>query len=257
MDGAPHPFTVKFAGTQSVISNGVTTFQYAPSYQGNHDTTDCLTVSGWVWDAVQPHTAIAVDVYDGTTFLASVLANQFRPDLTSVLGAGKESHGFVYQLPTSIRDGQTHTIFVRYGGTSIATSSSPRQINCRTSFFPVAPCRVYDSREPRFGASRLGANEIRAVQVSGVCGIPSTAQAVVLNATIVSPTLTSGVADLAVYPQGISAPGTTAVVTRNGVTRATFGIHSLGINGMVMLKPSMASGSTYDVILDTSGYFGH
>jgi hypothetical protein len=255
VDGAAHTLTVKFGGTQSVISNGVTTFQYSPNYQGDQDWTDCFTVAGWIWDSVQPHTPINVDIYDGTTLLGSMSANQYRADLEMVLGTGMGSHGFVYQLPTNVRNGQTHTIYVRYGGTQIATSNSPQQVNCALSFFTVSPCRVYDSRT---GGNRLGANELRVIQVSGLCGVPTNARAVSLNFTIAGPTVTSGSLNLDAEPTGIATTGgTTAATTRDGVTRATFSIRPLGINGQLSLQTSAAAGSSCDVVLDVSGYFAH
>ena len=142
--------------------------------------------------------------------------NQYRADLEAYLGTGKGSHGFIYQLPSSIRNGQTHTIYVRYGGTSTLTSNSPRQISCSLSFFTITPCRVFDSRDIGY---RLGANQLLNVPVTGVCGIPANALAIALNSTIISPTVTSGVLNLDAFPMGIASPGTTAATVPNGVTQ--------------------------------------
>lgn len=54
-------------------------------------------------------------------------------------------------------------------------------------FFAVTPCRAVDTRTGNGGI--LPASTERQVVIKGVCGIPATAKAVSLNATIVSPSV--------------------------------------------------------------------
>jgi len=103
----------------------------APSYEGFQDALDCNSTVGWAWDRNRA-TPITVDVYDGTTFLGSTTANSFRQDLLNA-GKGNGYHGFAFNLPLSIRNGSSHSISVKYGGTSTLLGTSPRTVTCTPS----------------------------------------------------------------------------------------------------------------------------
>jgi hypothetical protein len=72
-------------------------------------------------------------------------------------------------------------------------------------FIALPPCRVVDTRgnAPLTGGF-LPAATVRSYAVTGICGIPSTAQALSLNATVVKPT---GPGFLVLYPQGTRRAG--------------------------------------------------
>lgn len=116
----------------------------APVYQGNFERLDCQQISGWAWDVSQPNTPVSVDVYDGTQKIATVRANLFRQDLLNA-GIGNGQHGFVLNLPASLRDGQTHSITLKYGGLNELISGSPRSVSCASpaayeGWIDVADC---------------------------------------------------------------------------------------------------------------------
>jgi hypothetical protein len=96
-----------------------------PFYQGVHEGTDCTAIYGWAADANQPNTSINIDIFHGTTFLATVAANQPK---TGVPVAG--NHGFSYTVPASLKDGQSRTIWVRYSGTTSNLTGSPKTLMC-------------------------------------------------------------------------------------------------------------------------------
>jgi hypothetical protein len=100
-----------------------------PLYEGYHDTADCTSITGWAWDANQPNTPISVQIYDGTNLLATVPADQYRPDLETA-GKGNGVHGFTFTTPSSLKDGLLHTIYVKYAGTTTNLFSTPRPITC-------------------------------------------------------------------------------------------------------------------------------
>ncbi len=116
-----------------------------PTYQGTFERIDCTSLGGWAWDASQPNTPISVDIYDGTQKIATVRANQFRQDLQNA-GIGNGQHAFTFILPASLRNGQAHSITIKYGGLKQQLSSSPRSITCNPSdpvyegFIDVADC---------------------------------------------------------------------------------------------------------------------
>src|SRR5260370_21898964 len=89
----------------------------APS-AGYLDGVACSVINGWAWNSTQPNTPINVDLYDSTTPIATVTANQFRSDLLAA-GIGNGYHGFNLTTPAYLKDGRTHYIFAYVSGTQI------------------------------------------------------------------------------------------------------------------------------------------
>ena len=95
--------------------------------EGYHDGADCDKIYGWAWDSTAPNAAISVDIYDGSTKIATVVANEFRSDLT---GKGNGFHAFNYPTPTSLKNGQSHTITVKFFNTATNLTNTPKSITC-------------------------------------------------------------------------------------------------------------------------------
>ena len=106
------------------------------NFEGFHELTDCNSISGWAWDALQPNTPINVDIYDGPNFLISVTANQFRQDLLNA-GKGNGFHGFTFFVPNSLKDGQLHQIGIGFSGTFTGLFNTPKSITCSPPSGPV------------------------------------------------------------------------------------------------------------------------
>jgi hypothetical protein len=100
---------VSFYGLQSRLTSR--------RIRGNFDAANDSVLVGWAWEPGNPR-PVAVDIYDGEEFLATVAADQFRPDLIA-LGYGDGKHGFRYPAPARLRDGQVHTIRVEVAGISL------------------------------------------------------------------------------------------------------------------------------------------
>jgi matrixin len=131
-NGQPHTIWVKFGGTSTALSGSPKTINCGgttPLYQGVNDSADCQMIAGWAWDRNQPNSPINVDIYDGTTLIATVAANIFRQDLLNA-GIGNGAHGFSFATPASLKNGQPHSIRVKFAGTSTDLSSTGRTINC-------------------------------------------------------------------------------------------------------------------------------
>lgn len=96
-------------------------------YEGVLDQADASRVFGWAWDAARPDAAVAVDLLDGTTRIATVVAEEFRQDLADA-GLGNGRHGFSYQLPAAGVDWRGRVLQARISGTSIDLRKSPRTI---------------------------------------------------------------------------------------------------------------------------------
>jgi len=120
-----------------------------------------------------------------------------------------------------------------------------------TALYIVTPCRVIDTRGPvgPFGGPALANGASRSVQITGVCGIPAGAAAVVANITAVSPATTGF---LAFFPTGTVWPGNSTMNYRAGKTRANNAILALSEAGLVTV---LNSGATQHVIIDVTGYY--
>jgi PKD domain len=123
------------------------------------------------------------------------------------------------------------------------------------SYFAVAPCRILDTRNTTI----LTSNQPRVVNITGSCGIPSTAKAVSFNATAVAPT---GSGKITLYPGNLTAswsgersslnfaPATSPRANSAVIQLATDGTGTLGINAVVSGSPGQVH-----LVLDVQGYF--
>lgn len=96
-------------------------------FEGSFDKLEVVSLGGWAWDKTKPNAAIKVEIYDGATLLATVTAEGFRADLQSA-GKGDGKHAFNYALPPTLRDGQSHTISLKYSGTNSDLPGSPKTL---------------------------------------------------------------------------------------------------------------------------------
>jgi Chitobiase/beta-hexosaminidase C-terminal domain/Palmitoyl protein thioesterase len=117
-------------------------------------------------------------------------------------------------------------------------------------FIPVTPCRIVDTRNAAgaFGGPELAATSTRTFDIpqSG-CGIPSTAVAYSLNATVVPD---GELGYLTVYPAGVAQPNV-STLNSDGRVKANATITPAGTSGGVSVYASNAT----NFILDIDGYF--
>lgn len=104
-------------------------------YEGFHDESNCERIVGWAWDANHPDDRIKVDLYDGDALLTTVTADHLRQGLVKN-GVGDGKHEFIVPLPASLKDGRTHTITVRFGGTATNLSRTPQNVTCGADAAP-------------------------------------------------------------------------------------------------------------------------
>ena len=125
----------------------------------------------------------------------------------------------------------------------------------QSTFFPLPPCRIADTRLAPNGANAgpvLQANVARAFQLAGNCGVAPPARSVVLNVTAVNAT---SVGSFAIFPTGTASPlGATALSYPATKPRAASFIARLGTTGDIAVWPIQPSGSVH-IILDVTGYF--
>ena len=117
-------------------------------------------------------------------------------------------------------------------------------------FNPMQPARLLDTRALNGGThAPLGPGQAISVQVTGRFGIPSGAQAVVVNLTVTHPTAPSF---LKAYPTGVTPPNVSNLNFVAGEERANRAIVQLSADGAFMLFN--AAGQT-DVVVDVNGWF--
>jgi hypothetical protein len=119
------------------------------------------------------------------------------------------------------------------------------------SFYPVAPCRIFDTRlaDGSFGGPVMAADGAREFNVrASECSIPATAQAYVTNATVVP----SGVFGfLTLWPAGQSRPTVSTLNAIDGALASNAAVIPAGLNGAV----SVYTSNSAHLLLDISGYF--
>ena len=97
----------------------------ATSLTGFFEAANATSLVGWVWDSSQPDRRVSVGIYDDATLIATVVADQFRPDLEKGrIGDGRS--GFRVATPDALRDGKSHTLHARPVGTEYELRQSPR-----------------------------------------------------------------------------------------------------------------------------------
>lgn len=99
------------------------------AFGGFHDSATCQVIAGWAWDPDFPNSPISVDIFDGSTLIATVPANLYRADL-QLAGKGNGIHAFSWPVPLSLRNNQAHSITVKYSGTEKRLSNSPKSLTC-------------------------------------------------------------------------------------------------------------------------------
>lgn len=136
------------------------------------------------------------------------------------------------------------------GGGSCATGYNP-QTPAGLSFAPVTPCRVADTRTPNgpFGGPFLSGQTSRGFTIpSSTCGIPATAQAYSINATVVPH---GPLGFLTAYPCGQALPLASTLNALDGRIKAGAAIVPAGSGGALCF---FATNDT-DLVLDINGYF--
>ena len=119
------------------------------------------------------------------------------------------------------------------------------------AFYPLAPCRVFDTRNPAGplgGPSLLGGNARTFPVGSSICNVPSTATAYSMNFTAV-PKATLGF--LTVWAAGQPQPQVSTLNDPTGTTLANAAIVPAGANGDIAVFVSNDS----DLVGDINGYF--
>ncbi|SKC18418.1 T9SS type A sorting domain-containing protein, partial [Dyadobacter psychrophilus] len=89
----------------------------------------CNTIKGWAWASNYPGSPVTVEVLEGASIRATVVANIFRQDLLDA-GTGTGNYGFSIALPAALKTGQARQLSIRIQGTTFTLAGSPKTITC-------------------------------------------------------------------------------------------------------------------------------
>jgi ELWxxDGT repeat protein len=189
----------------------------------------------------------------GADYTAAVGTLSFDPGQSSktvsvaVLPDGSPEPQERFRLTLS---GPTNATLVPGSAVATATITDPTG-PAAGSFYTLAPCRVFDSRDPTLGGpTALAGGSDTIVLLWSRCGIP-TAGAVSINVTVTQPTAAGF---LTIYPSGIARPLVSVLNYSAGKTRANNAVVTLGATGALAIFAGQASGTAH-VIIDVNGYF--
>ncbi|MEO8369288.1 MAG: BACON domain-containing carbohydrate-binding protein [Candidatus Solibacter sp.] len=119
------------------------------------------------------------------------------------------------------------------------------------AFYPIAPCRLADTRigtGPLAGPALSAATARTFPVLSGPCGVPATAQAYAMNMTVVP---VGALGFLSAWPAGTGQPGSSTLNAPTGAVTSNMAIVPAGLNGAVTVISTNATA----LIIDISGYF--
>ena len=108
--------------------------------QGYIDEASSTRITGWVWNPQLPESPIALELVDGNTRLARVMADSYRSDLQqAVIGDGR--HAFAVSLGEELLPAARHVLHLRCAETGMEVPGSPVVIerNGSAAAIPALP----------------------------------------------------------------------------------------------------------------------
>ena len=131
-DGASHQIRLRVRSSSYILPGSISSIFC--NYQGNFETADCFTASGWIWDKNSPSLPITVELVENGKVYATQSATNPRNDLKNS-GIGTGNYGYNFSLPANLRDGSQHTLSVRAVDANFVLSGSPKLLTCASPQF--------------------------------------------------------------------------------------------------------------------------
>lgn len=120
-------------------------------------------------------------------------------------------------------------------------------------FHTIVPCRIVDTRLANgpLGGPALASGGVRDFDLTGTCGVPSTARAVSVNVTVTGSTGAGYVR----FAPSCDLPLSSIISFNAGQTRANNALLQIGTDGILTAGAAVTSSGSVHLILDVNGYF--
>src|SRR5438067_3933785 len=92
--------------------------------RSNIDYADWGGIKGWIWDPTEPDKTVTIELLDGDSVLARVVASAYRPDLIDA-GIGDGRHGFTISFTETLLPFARHVLHLRPAGSTAELPSFP------------------------------------------------------------------------------------------------------------------------------------
>ena len=135
---------------------------------------------------------------------------------------------------------------------TVANIGPPPPPPTSTTFVPIDPVRLLDSRFNVGLSGQFTANRARSVTIAGRLGIPNDAKAITANLTVVGQ---QQAGYLSVTPDPDNNPSTSALNFPRGDVRANNITSTLADDGKLSIVYRAGAGKKTHVLLDVTGYF--
>ncbi len=136
---------------------------------------------------------------------------------------------------------------------NISVAMTGNGLSAASSFHPLTPCRILDTRDPNgpYGGPAIALGSARTFVALGRCGIPPSARVLSVNLTVTAATAGG---TLRVFAAGTSDPFLGTISYGANQTRANNALVNLGIAGDFTVATDQASGAVH-AIVDVNGWF--
>src|SRR5438067_979215 len=125
------------------------------SLRSNIDYADWGGIKGWIWDPTEPDKTVTIELLDGDSILATVVAGEYRPDLIDA-GIGDGRHAFTIGFTEILLPFARHVLHLRPVGSNFELPSFPLELTREQVGF--------DSSVTRFVLGNVIAETARAQQ---------------------------------------------------------------------------------------------
>jgi hypothetical protein len=152
---------------------------------------------------------------------------------------------------------RAHPVKLIFLGSVLALAPFVADAGGPYQFYSITPCRIVDTRGPTgpTGGPSLASATIRSFPITGICGVPTTAQQVFLNVTVVGPTQSGWIA---LWPynttrptpfSNINFPAASPPIANGALVTLTS-----DPNFNVSVTYGAAASGTTDLLIDILGY---
>ena len=187
------------------------------NFSGYFDTGACGVMNGWALDQNNFNRTVNVEIRVDGVLVATVPANQSRPDLVSGFGGNPaaEFHGWWYYPPAnaSWKNGTNRTVTARICGANGDLNASPKTVNCTGG---SGGCTPPGAPSISANPSSINAGGSATLTASGCGGSVSWSGGQTGNSTVVSPSATTSYTATCTVGGCVSATSNSVTVTVNG-----------------------------------------